>query len=298
VELKQLRYFVAAAESGSFRKAAKLLNTSQPPLSLQIQHLEHAMGLKLFSRSRRGLELTIAGATLLEKARATLSNLDAVLTDVHERSKGIGGSVSVAYSDDFAYSKLPNLVGRYQVAYPNLSVSMTMSNSIEIVKAVGAGTVDLGFVTAPLPPSAFKLLTVQLSPAPLNYVVPANHPAALQAGSDFSLAGNEAFIAPSRDLCFGFYLHVSNIIRKLPTLPRIHEGIWPSQLMLEWVADGVGIAIVSRDSVRVDSQPIAMVPVLGADMEIRRCVILQPNPRPIVQRLLDHIVDRFDLGPE
>ena len=76
VSLDQLRYFVTVAESGTTREAARRLHISQPPLSRQIRALEDEIGVDLFARSPRGMDLSPAGAVFLEHARSILTALD------------------------------------------------------------------------------------------------------------------------------------------------------------------------------------------------------------------------------
>ena len=102
MELRHLRYFVAVAEELNFTRAAKRLGINQPPLSLQIQHLEKELGAKLFRRETRGVTLTDAGKLMLEEAHVILTQVEATKTGVRRRARGetgqlIIGSVGGAY---------------------------------------------------------------------------------------------------------------------------------------------------------------------------------------------------------
>src|SRR5260221_10908520 len=95
MERRPLRSFVAIAEAGSFTRAAARLGMEQPPLSQQLQALEREIGVRLFERLPRGVELTAAGATFLEDARAALAHVGASSERAPRVAHGVGGSLSV-----------------------------------------------------------------------------------------------------------------------------------------------------------------------------------------------------------
>src|SRR6202790_3254374 len=92
MELHQLRYFCAVAETGSFSRAAEQSHVSQPSLSQQILNLEGELGARLFDRLGRSIRLTDVGKTFLPRARAVLRELEAAKGDVVERKDSVGGA--------------------------------------------------------------------------------------------------------------------------------------------------------------------------------------------------------------
>src|SRR5690606_31782064 len=97
MELRQLRYFIAVAESGNFTRAALRLHLSQPPLSMQIKALETELGVQLLDRGNRGASLTAAGAVFLEDARAALDRLEMARRRALLAERGDSGMVSVGF---------------------------------------------------------------------------------------------------------------------------------------------------------------------------------------------------------
>ena len=97
MELRQLRYFVGIAEEGSFLRAARRLNVSQPPLSIQIKNLEEELGVQLFERSNRGVTLTVAGTAFFDETRAVLARLDHAKETALKAGRGDIGVVSIGF---------------------------------------------------------------------------------------------------------------------------------------------------------------------------------------------------------
>src|SRR2546426_9898108 len=107
MELHQLRYFCAVAETGSFSRAAEQSHVSQPSLSQQIRKLEDELGARLFDRLGRTVRLTELGRAFLPRARAVLVDLEASRSDVVERKPSIAGAVCVGVIATFGPYVLP-----------------------------------------------------------------------------------------------------------------------------------------------------------------------------------------------
>ena len=97
MELRHLRYFAAVAEERHFGRAAEKLGIAQPPLSTQLQDLEAELGYALFDRSRRPVELTAAGQTLLEHARSLFDSLEIAVRETRRAGAGHSGRLAIGY---------------------------------------------------------------------------------------------------------------------------------------------------------------------------------------------------------
>jgi DNA-binding transcriptional LysR family regulator len=144
MELRHLRYFVAVAEEKNFTRAAERLHIAQPPLSRQIQQLEEELGVVLVEKGARPLRLTEAGEFFLAHARPLLDQvLD--LKTMTQRVGKLERTLSVGFVASTLYGHLPAMVRRYRERYPEVEVTLHEMTTVEQLKALKEGRIDVGF---------------------------------------------------------------------------------------------------------------------------------------------------------
>ncbi|HSV47666.1 MAG TPA: LysR family transcriptional regulator, partial [Ramlibacter sp.] len=122
LDLFQLRCFVAVAEELHFGRAAARLHMTQPPLSRQIQLLEHAVGVELLARTSRSVRLTAAGAVLYQEAAAILRRASAAAETARRTGRGEAGRVVVGYTAVAGYELIPALLAAAGKAMPDIRI--------------------------------------------------------------------------------------------------------------------------------------------------------------------------------
>jgi DNA-binding transcriptional LysR family regulator len=153
VELRHLRYFVAVAQEGHITRAAERLGMQQPPLSQQIKALEREIGVQLFRRRARGVELTEAGRTLLADALSVLARVDEAVEAARRTAAGQQGRLRIGLPPSGPFHPfVPRMIRRFREAYPLVSVSMEECLRAELVDGLQAGTLDVAFIRASISP--------------------------------------------------------------------------------------------------------------------------------------------------
>lgn len=145
VELRHLRYFLAVAQELHFSRAAELLHISQPPLSRQIQDLEREIGVALFRRNRR-VELTEAGAQLLERAQRVVDALDEFSRAAEQVAAGVTHTLRLGYPATTADPAVSRAVRRFKSACPDVDLHLVVDGSGPHLKALRADLLDAAFV--------------------------------------------------------------------------------------------------------------------------------------------------------
>ena len=144
MELRHLRYFVAVAEAGNLTRAAEKLFIAQPPLTRAIKQLEQEVGVELFIRKPRGLELTTGGEYFLEQAKQVLDKVNATVDDTRRIAQHRKTLFSIGFVPSVFYGQLPLMVRRLR-QNKNLEIVLHELKTREQVEALKVGRIDIGF---------------------------------------------------------------------------------------------------------------------------------------------------------
>jgi DNA-binding transcriptional LysR family regulator len=150
-DLRQLRYFVTVAEEKHFGRAAARLSMTQPPLSQAIRALEETLGVVLFARTKRSVELTSVGADLLPEVQRLLASAEGLKPLAQSLARGEAGVLSLAFVSTADYGLLPLLLRDFGARHPRVRLELTEATSDVQVDELVAGRIDAGLVIAPLP---------------------------------------------------------------------------------------------------------------------------------------------------
>jgi LysR family hydrogen peroxide-inducible transcriptional activator len=193
MELHQLRYLVAVAETGSFTRAAERNHISQPSLSQQIINLEHELNHKLFHRLGRRAVPTEVGAAFLEHARRILTEVDGTLRELRDDPHALR-RITVGATPTIAPYLLPRLLARCREAHPNLQIQTQENFRNPLIRAVVEGELDLAITS--LPVSDRRLHVEAVFSEPLLLVVGNKHRLATKPRVTPTDLADEIFVLP------------------------------------------------------------------------------------------------------
>lgn len=143
-DLRHIRAFLALARAGSFTRAAAELHMAQPTLTVQIQQLEHALGVKMFDRNKRHVALTQAGRDLLVPLERILLDVEAIATSTEELLEHRRGLVTVAALPSVAAGLLPRAIRALSESFPGITVRVYDGVAVTVAAMVKAGQADFG----------------------------------------------------------------------------------------------------------------------------------------------------------
>jgi len=145
MELNWLQTFVTAAERRNFRETAEQLHMAQPTVTLHIQKLERALGVELFDRRGRGVQLSAAGERFFRPAQAILQAVEAGRADLSRWRQGYSDRIRIAVSPLVATTVLPRWIQTYRMTHPDTEFSVLVRESDQVLDSLVRGESDLGF---------------------------------------------------------------------------------------------------------------------------------------------------------
>ncbi|WP_321799150.1 LysR substrate-binding domain-containing protein [Caballeronia sp. J97] len=248
LDLGQVRCFVAAATELNFRRAAALLNMTQPPLSRQIHLLEENLGVKLFERVGRTVKLTPEGRVFLADATRLLNLSEQAESTVRRASKGKTGRVRVGFTGAAGYELIPELLVAAKRDLPDIDVVLLEMISVAQIEGFEANAIDLGFMR-PLP-SRQKVEFLLVDREPMIVALPAGH--ALCRFDRLALAQlhEQAFIMHSPTHGKYFYDRIMSMLVADEVKPHFTQYMDQTPTILSLVRAGLGISILPASSRR------------------------------------------------
>lgn len=254
MELRHLRYFIAVAEEGHVTRAAARLGIQQPPLSQQIRALEHELGVQLFHRKPRGVELTDAGVTFLERARILLEDVDRACASTKRTARGEQGRVVVGFTGSAPFHPfIPRVLRAFREMSPLVSLVLEESGSSGLVQGLHDEEIDAAFIRSPV--ENFVDLSVEpLLDEEMLVALPTGHPLAGRKGINqpplsLSALASENFLLYKRPGAPGLYDTIISACHKAGFSPKISQEAPRIVSTLNLVAVGLGISVVP-DSLR------------------------------------------------
>lgn len=145
MDLRQLKYFVAVADTRNFTRASERLHIAQPPLSRQIQLLEEDLGVQLILRNSRPLRLTEAGRMFYEQALQIINRVDQLKTATRQIGLNQRQTLSIGFVPSTLYGGLPMLVRKLRHGYPDVDIQLVELTSMQQFAALKSGRIDVGF---------------------------------------------------------------------------------------------------------------------------------------------------------
>lgn len=240
MEVHQLRYFCAVAETGSFTRAAQREQVAQPSLSQQIMKLEEELGVRLFDRLGRSVRLTDLGQTFLPRARAILFELKAAKEEVAERQSTVSGPLCVGVIPTIAPYYLPSRIALFSRKYPQVAITVVEDVTVRLMDSLRAGLVDMAVIALPM--RGHDLECFPLRTERLYAILPSRHHLARKRSLLLKELRDEPFLLLRDDHCFRET--AIEICKRARILPQVIFESGQFSSILGMVGAGLGISIV------------------------------------------------------
>ncbi|MCP2072342.1 UNVERIFIED_ORG: DNA-binding transcriptional LysR family regulator [Pseudomonas lini] len=288
-ELAQLRCFTTVATELNFRRAAERLNMTQPPLSRQIQLLEHHLGVELFTRSTRSVALTAAGRAFFIEAQNLLEQAQQAAVAAKRFAQGDIGSVTISFVGSAVYEFLPKVIAEARLKQPQVKIVLAEMNTYQQHEALRARRIDLGIVRSPLLETGYA--TECLVREPFVLAVPAGHPLANAKTVGVQDLDGQPFLMYSHSAYPPFNELLTGMLRSARVAPQFVQWLGSSLTILALVNAGMGLALVPRCATSVVFKQVVFREIdLGEGVQSElHLVWRQDNDNPAFTMLLEGI---------
>ncbi|MFJ9182558.1 LysR family transcriptional regulator [Streptomyces anulatus] len=256
MELQQMRYVIAVAETNNFTRAAQRCLVVQSALSHQIARLEKELGTRLFERTSRRVRLTAAGAAFLPAARQCLEAAERAAAEVAAAVGEVRGRLTVGLIPTVAAVDLPSVLKDFHRRHPKARVSLSVGASEDLVEQVRKGEIEVAFLGIPVTARPRGVQARELARERLIAVVSPDHPLAGESSVDLRRLASEVFVdLPAKtagraqsDLAFaaaGLTREVAFEVTNADYLARlVGAGLGVALLPPTYVADLAGVTTI------------------------------------------------------
>jgi DNA-binding transcriptional LysR family regulator len=284
MELRHFRYVVAVADTLHFGQAAQRLHISQPPLSQQIRQVEEELGVMLFHRTKRHVELTEAGKMFVQEARIILAQAEHAARVAERSGHGELGQLIVGVAGPADSQIFIEIFRLFGTRHPGVRIALRNMSTVQQVEALREGRIHAGFVVTPIDDGSLATETVQQSP--IAVALHSAHPLAARPRVPLTALAKERHIMFARHLSPPFFDAIVGACREAGfTLHVVHE-VDNLQTACALVAAGLGVCFVPAGlqegrSLSVQTRPVTpKLPGVHTHLALayrneRICVLLQ-----------------------
>ena len=284
VQVRHIRYVIAAADHGSFRRAATALGVEESAISRRVRDLEDRLGAALFTRSAGGVQLTLAGQHFIQRGRKALSQIGMARAEVNAIGRGEDGEVRIGIFSSLASGFLSDLLLSFGQRHNAVRLNFTDGNPAEHVAAVRQHQLDVAFLTGLT--TWPDCQTQHLWSERIFAVLPERHPRAGDSAVSFGDLMGETFIVS--ESAPGEEVH-DYLVQRLADLghhPDIHQQSVGRDTLLQLVALGRGLTVTSEATTAAQFPGVVFRPIVGEILPFG-AVWSPGNDNPAFWRLLE-----------
>lgn len=272
IELRLWRQFLAVAETLHFGRAAARLHMTQPPLTQGIAQLERLLGVRLFDRTKRSVQLTDAGAALLPQVQAFLARAQALPAQARAAAQGEAGHLRLGFVSTVGFTFLPAWVRAFRQAHPGVTLELIEATVDVQLPAFERGELDAGFLLHSPGFTPPGLEHLRITQEPLVLALPERHALATARTLPLKKALAEPVVMFPRRILPSLHDALFGLYHAAGREPPVAQEAIQMQTIVNLVSAGLGLAWVP-DSVRQFQRPgvVYSAPATAPGLKVPRC---------------------------
>ena len=274
MELRDLRYFEVLASELNFGRAANALHLTQPALSLAVARLERQVGCALFQRTHQGVSLTAAGSVLLAESQGLHYTLERACTLARRASEGDLGSLTIGFLDSAVFDVLPSALSAFRALHPGVDLTLRQRSSSELIALVERGGLDVAFVRPDIPRTDIEMRVLLREDTVA--VISRDHHLADTPQLRVAQLAEERFVFIEREFAPTIYARWMELCAAALFAPQITAYVGSAPVLIELVAQNIGIGFAARSWVRRDDRVVAL-PLSDVQMDMAIALAYRPD---------------------
>jgi len=290
MELRHLRYFTAVVQWRSYREASRRLHVAQPAISRTVVDVEDELGLKLFSREKRRVQLTPEGEIFYAEAMRTLAQAESAINTAKRAAKGEIGKLSIGFLGSATYVFLPELVRTFKAQYPGVKLILQELSPLQQEIAFDKNEIDIGFTRA-LPTDRNRTFSSRcLYSDPLMAVLPLSRERKTKCIRISDLA-KESFILFHREGAPSLFDTITRTCNQAGFSPRVENQPSMMQTVLSLVEAEQGVSIVPACVRNLRSRGVRFYRLLPDDVRVDLVAAWKKETPSVALRALLDLID-------
>lgn len=292
MESKDLKAFVVVAEELNFRKAAERLGISQPPLTRQISQMEYDLGVKLFTRTTRRVELTGAGLHLLKKGKEILGEMSHLEMEVRSIQKLRSGKIRISISGGTLHSEVPKLISSFKEQFPRVIIEFVDHQFLNLKQNILTTKIDVSF--GPFEFKDSRIKRVPILTHELGVAIPIDNPLSRKKVVKLKDLEGETIIFHGKHEQLGFQGEFLQYLKSQEIYPKIYYKSMKESCG-GLVEDGVGILMTSKGLMH-ESEKVRYVPFADYSTRLKTFANWsEENPSTALKAFISFLEERASI---
>jgi DNA-binding transcriptional LysR family regulator len=291
METRLLKYFSVLAEELHFGKAAEKLHISQPPLSRQIKDLEEELGVRLFKRTKRNVQLTSYGKYLKQESFKLFNQLDAMKNHLQLMKHGSVGQIKIGYIGDFMHSIFPDILTELKHEYPKMDTILLESDTEGQISSIKTGLLDIGFIRTPV--EVKDIMIYPIYEETFSLILSKSHPLSSRKKTPLKELADEPYIGFSPKCPPPLSRSVISICNREGFSPKVIHRALQINSIVKLVENNIGYSIIPLGPKAVFHENVKFLELKHHPE--RAEISLAYNPRiidEISKKIIDFILNR------
>lgn len=289
IEFRHLKYFLAVAEDLHFRKAAERLYISQPGLSRQIKQMEDDLGVTLFERHNRKVQLTNAGIYLKNELALNLKNIQHTLNHAKSIHNGDNGSLKMGYVGSAMQNIIPDLLLKFRAKSSNIILNLNEMGNQKQIDELLSNNLDVGFVRLERAPRSIAIRPILKESFCL--VLSEDHLISKNNFKDITQLKNESFILFDPKYSTSYFEKIMQIFDDGGFSPLVTHNTIHASSIYKLVENGFGVSIVPKSLMSEHQEGIKFIELNKTPHQTTLSVVWnKTNRNPVLSLFLEHIV--------